>query len=92
MTKNQGKRLAEAIRNRLNNHGNLNEGVIDSVVSHITDILSKSSSKRMKRELADLAKSSTEGAKAVDFYLKARKNAYNNLSRAERKLQAMGIS
>jgi len=53
----------------------LSEGLIDRVVGHVFDILQNANDKRAERALKDLANSSPEGKKAVEFALNQKRLA-----------------
>ena len=62
------KKIREMIKKHISENKDITkEGVMDSILNHISDVLKKSRDKRFNAKLDNIAKSSPEGKKAVDL-------------------------
>jgi len=67
------------------------EGLIDSVLNHISDVLKKSRDSRFERELDALAKESPGAKKKVDAFRKTLKQANDNIAVVDRLADELGL-
>lgn len=67
------------------------EGLIDSVLNHISDVLKKSRDSRFERELDALAKQSPGAKKKVDSFRKNLKQANDNIAVVDRLADELGL-
>jgi len=67
------------------------EGLIDSVLNHISDVLKKSRDARFERELDALSKKTPGAKKKVDSFRKNLKQANDNIAVVDKLASELGL-
>ena len=67
------------------------EGLIDSVLNHISDVLKKSRDARFEKELDALSKKSPGAKKKVDDFRKKIKQANDNIAVVDKLASELGL-